>query len=154
MGFLSLDYYFKIKGLQWNEKPKFSALWGREGDVHFIKPQEFYNASGEVVARYVKFYKIALSDILVICDNFDLGFGLVRERSSGSAGGNNGLKSIDAALGSSDYARIRVGTENNALRSQMGDVDFVLSRFTPEEKEKLPEILTEITKRIDEAIRG
>ena len=154
MGFLSLDYYFKIKGLQWNEKPKFSALWGREGDVHFIKPQEFYNASGEVVARYVKFYKIALSDILVICDNFDLGFGLVRERSSGSAGGNNGLKSIDAALGSSDYARIRVGTENNALRSQMGDVDFVLSRFTPEDKEKLPEILTEITKRIDEAIRG
>ena len=154
MGFLSLDYYFKVKGLRWNEKPKFSALWGREGDVHFIKPQEFYNASGEVVARYVKFYKIALSDILVICDNFDLGFGLVRERSSGSAGGNNGLKSIDAALGSSDYARIRVGTENNTLRSQMGDVDFVLSRFTPEEKEKLPEILTEITKRIDEAIRG
>lgn len=150
MGFLALDYYFKVKGLQWNEKPKFSALWGREGDVHFIKPQEFYNASGEVVARYVKFYKIALSDILVICDNFDLGFGLVRERSSGSAGGNNGLKSIDTALGSSDYARIRVGTENDALRSQMGDVDFVLSRFTDDEKAKLPEVLGEILQRIDD----
>lgn len=153
VGFLALDYYFKVKGLQWNEKPKFSALWGREGDVHFIKPQEFYNASGEVVARYVKFYKIDLSDIMVICDNFDLGFGLVRERSSGSAGGNNGLKSIDTALGSSDYTRIRVGTENNTLRSQMGDVDFVLSRFTDDEKTKLPEVLGEILQRIDEFIK-
>ena len=153
MGFLALDYYFKVKGLQWNEKPKFSALWGREGDVHFIKPQEFYNASGEVVARYVKFYKIDLSDILVICDNFDLGFGLVRERASGSAGGNNGLKSIDTSLGSSDYTRIRVGTENNTLRSQMGDVDFVLSRFTDDEKAKLPEVLGEILQRIDEFIK-
>ena len=153
MGFLALDYYFKVKGLQWNEKPKFSAIWGKEGDVHFIKPQEFYNASGEVVARYVRFYKIALSDILVICDNFDVGFELVRARSCGSAGGNNGLKSIDVALGSSDYARIRVGTENNALRSQMGDVDFVLSRFTPEEKAKLPKILTEVEQKIDEFIK-
>ena len=152
VGFLALDYYFKVKGLQWNEKPKFSALWGREGDVHFIKPQEFYNASGEVVARYVKFYKIALSDILVICDNFDLGFGLVRERSSGSAGGNNGLKSIDKALGSSDYARIRVGTGNDELRKKMGDIDFVLSKFTPEEKERLPEILAEIAGKIDDFI--
>ena len=98
----------------------------------------------------MRYYKIPASDILVICDNFDLEFGKTRFRSSGLAAGNNGLKSIDKVLGSSDYPRLRIGTENNELRRKMGDIDFVLSRFTPEEKEQLPEILTEAIKKIEE----
>ena len=100
----------------------------------------------------MRYYKIDASEILVICDNFDLGFGLVRYRSSGSAGGNNGLKSIDSCLGSSNYARIRVGTGNDELRRKMGDVDFVLSRFTDSEKAALPEVLETIAGKIDEFI--
>lgn len=123
---------------------------GRIDDDIFIKPQDFYNESGRVVANYVRFYKINLSDVLVICDNFDLEFGLVRYRASGSAGGNNGLKSIDVALGTSEYSRIRIGTGNDELRKQMGDVDFVLSKFTSQEKEQLPEVLVETLHRIDE----
>lgn len=149
-GFLALDFYFKVRGLKWEEKPKFGAIWAREGDVFFIKPQDFYNDSGRAVAEFVQYYKIALSDVLVICDNFDLEFGKVRARTSGAAGGNNGLKSIDATLGSSEYARIRIGTGNDALRRQMGDVDFVLSRFTDEEKAQFPETLSEVSKKIDE----
>ena len=122
---------------------------GRIDDNIFIKPQDFYNESGRVVANYVRFYKINLSDVLVICDNFDLEFGLVRYRASGSAGGNNGLKSIDVALGTSEYSRIRIGTGNDGLRKQMGDVDFVLSKFTSQEKEQLPEVLVETLRRID-----
>jgi PTH1 family peptidyl-tRNA hydrolase len=98
----------------------------------------------------MRYYKIPESDVLVICDNFDLEFGKIRFRSSGLAGGNNGLKSIDASLGTSDYPRLRIGTENNELRRKMGDIDFVLSRFTPDEKKQLPEILTEVTEKIDE----
>ena len=150
LGFLALDFYFKLNHLSWSEKPRLGALWGRKDDIIYIKPQEFYNDSGSVVQRYAHFYKIAPSDILVICDNFDLEFGKIRYRSSGMAGGNNGLKSIDSALGTSDYARIRVGTENNELRSRMGDIDFVLSKFTPEEKTRLPEILREVCKKIEE----
>lgn len=152
MGFLALDYYFKVYKANWKDKPSLGAINGRIDDVLFIKPQDFYNESGRVVANYVRFYKLALSDILVVCDNFDLEFGLVRYRSSGSAGGNNGLKSIDAALESSEYARIRVGTGNDELRSQMGDVDFVLSKFAPQEKTQLPEVLAEVLGTIDEFI--
>lgn len=150
MGFLVLDFYFKVHKASWGDKPHLGAINGRIGDVLFVKPQNYYNETGAVVAEYMRYYKIPLSDVLVICDNFDLGFGLVRSRATGSAGGNNGLKSIDKALGSSDYARIRIGTGNDELRKKMGDVDFVLSRFTPEEKEQLPEILTEVAGKIDE----
>ena len=149
-GFLTLDFYFKTHGLKWEEKPRLGAVCGRNGDVWFIKPQDYYNLSGKAVAEYMRYYKIPASDILVICDNFDLAFGLVRYRSSGSAGGNNGLKSIDAALGTSEYARIRLGTGNESFRSNISDVDFVLSKFTPEEKTKLPDILSTACEKIDE----
>ena len=150
VGFLAVDYYFKRYNGSWGDKPRLGAVFGRIGDVLFIKPQDFYNESGRAVREYMRYYKIPASDILVICDNFDLEFGKVRYRASGAAGGNNGLKSIDRALGSSDYPRIRVGTGNDTLRRQMGDVDFVLSRFTPEEKTQLPEVLEEVLRKIDE----
>ncbi|MBR3132146.1 aminoacyl-tRNA hydrolase [Candidatus Saccharibacteria bacterium] len=152
VGFLALDYFFKVKKLEWNEKLKFGAIWGRKDDVFYIKPQEYYNDTGRVVAEFMRYYKIPASDILVICDNFDLEFGKIRFRASGAAGGNNGLKSIDSMLGTSEYPRIRVGTGNDELRLKMGDIDFVLSKFTPEEKAKLPEILAEITEKIEETI--
>lgn len=154
VGFLTLDYYFKRKGLSFENRAKFGAIWGREGETVFIKPQEYYNETGRVVAEWMRYYKIPASDLLVICDNFDLEFGKVRVRASGSAGGNNGLKSIDASLDSSEYARIRVGTENDELRKKLGDIEFVLSKFTPEEKAGLAEVLEEIVSKIDSFICG
>ena len=151
-GFLALDFYFKTHGLSWESKPKFGAVWGRDGDTLFIKPQEFYNESGHVVAEFMRFYKIKAADILVICDNFDLEFGKIRFRSSGQAAGNNGLKSIDKYLGTSEYPRLRLGTGNDEFRKKMGDVDFVLSKFTAEEKENLPGILQKISEQIKEFI--
>jgi PTH1 family peptidyl-tRNA hydrolase len=100
----------------------------------------------------MRYYKIPASDILVICDNFDLEFGKIRYRTSGVAGSNNGLKSVDKELGNTDYPRLRLGTENTELKNKIGAVDFVLSKFTPEEKEKLPEILNEVVDKIDEFI--
>ena len=97
-------------------------------------------------------FKIPASDIVVICDNFDLEFGKVRYRTSGAAAGNNGLKSIDAALGGNHYPRIRIGTQNDALKQKLGDVDFVLSRFTSEEKEALPEILSRASDSINSSV--
>ena len=147
-GFLVLDYYFKVKGLSWSEKPRLGALWGREDDTIFIKPQEYYNESGRAVAAYMHYYKISASDILVICDDFNLEFGKIRYRASGSAGGNNGLKSIIASIGTEDFPRIRIGTANDDLRARVGDVGFVLSKFTAVEKEALNEVLDEAISRI------
>ena len=154
VGFLALDYYFKRYSGTWGDKPRLGAISGRIEDVWFIKPQDYYNLSGRAVVEYARYYKIAASDILVICDNFDLEFGKVRYRSIGSAGGNNGLKSVDSSLGTSEYARIRVGTGNDELRTQIGDVDFVLSKFTPEEKANLPGILEEVMSKINDFIEN
>lgn len=153
-GFLALDFYFKLNNLNWNEKPRLGAIYGRLDDVLFIKPQDFYNLSGRAVAAYAKYYKIDTSDILVVCDNFDLEFGKIRYRSSGATGGNNGLKSIDEEIKTNCYPRIRVGTGNPELQSKIDAIDFVLSKFTPEEKARLPQILSETCEKIDEFIRN
>lgn len=148
-GFLALDYYFKRNNLTWESKPRYRAIWGRRDDTIFIKPQGFYNESGVVAQEFIRFYKIKLKDILVICDDFNLEFGKTRYRAKGSAGGNNGLKSIISMLGTDEFPRLRLGTSNDELRKKIGDTDFVLSKFTPEEKEKLPEILEEVLEKID-----
>ena len=164
-GFLTLDFLFKKYGLEWESKPKFGAIWARvrakeaplelpkSDDVIFLKPQDFYNESGRAVREFMSFYKIPTSDILVVCDDFNLEFGKTRYRANGSAGGNNGLKSIISTLGTEDFARLRIGTGNDELRRKMGDVDFVLSKYTPEEKEKLPEVLSEVIEKINEFLR-
>lgn len=148
-GFLALDYYFKRNNLTWESKPRYGAIWGRRGDTIFVKSQGFYNESGVAAQEFIRFYKIKLKDILVICDDFNLEFGKTRYRAKGSAGGNNGLKSIISMLGTDEFPRLRLGTSNDELRKKIGDTDFVLSKFTPEEKEKLPEVLEEVLEKID-----
>ncbi len=149
VGFLTLDLYAKTHGLDW-QKPKFGALWAKDGGRILLKPQDFYNDSGRAVQEFVHFYKLNLTDLLVVCDDFDLDFGQVRYRAKGSSGGNNGLKSISEHLNTTDFPRLRIGSNNPAIRQKVGDVDFVLGKFTPEEKAKLPQILSEILAKIDD----
>ena len=151
LGFLALDFYAKIHKLDWQNKPKFNAIIAKNDEANslLIKAQTYYNEVGQSIRAILDFYKLHPQDILVICDDFNLEFGKVRFRERGSAGGNNGLKSIATHLGTEDFPRLRIGTANDALRSKIGDMDFVLSRFTSEEYEKLPEILKEISDFID-----
>ncbi len=151
-GFLALDFYLKTHQLNWEKAPKFNAIYTRTGNTFLIKPQTFYNNSGKAVKAFVNFYKIPLENILIICDNFDLEFGKFRHHKKGTAGGNNGLKSITAELSTDNYPRLRIGTANDELRKKIGDVNFVLSKFTSEEKTKLPEILNQISAEIDKLV--
>ncbi len=140
-GFLALDFYLKTHHLDWEKNPKFGAIYTRIGDTFYIKPQDYYNESGKTVRAFVNFYKIPLENILIVCDDYNINFGTTRLRQKGSAGGNNGLKSIIKELGTEDFKRLRLGTGNDELRRKIGDVDFVLSKFTSAEKEQLPAIL-------------
>ena len=151
-GFLALDFYAKVHQLNWQTKPKFFAEVAKddEHDLLLIKPQTFYNDVGNSIQAVCNFYKIASTDILVICDDFNLDFGKLRFRERGSSGGNNGLKLTSAALGTEGFPRLRLGTANDELRRQIGDVDFVLSHFTDVEHEQLPQILQNVTKYIAE----
>lgn len=141
-GFLALDFYAKTHNLTWESHPKFNAIYLKTDDLIFIKPQTYYNDSGSSVRAFANFYKIEPKDVLVVCDDFNIPFGTVRRREKGSAGGNNGLKSVIANLGTQDFPRLRLGTGNDELRTKLGDMNFVLSKFTPEEKAKLGEILS------------
>ena len=147
-GFLALDFYAKTHQLEW-QKPKLGAIWCKDGKRIFIKPQNFYNNSGQAVQAFMHFYKLTPADILVICDDFDLNFGTLRYRAKGSSAGNNGLKSISEHLGTTDFPRLRIGSNNTPVRQQLGDIDFVLGKFTPAEKAELPTILAEIAQKID-----
>ncbi len=148
-GFLALDFYAKVHHLTW-QKPKFGALWLKDGDRIFIKPQDFYNNSGTATSAFLRFYKLSPQDLLVICDDFDLEFGKLRYREHGSSGGNNGLKSISQHLKTENFPRLRLGTGNPAVRQQLGDIDFVLGHFTAPEKDQLPTLLQQISAKIDD----
>lgn len=153
-GFLSLDFYAKTHNLTFKPEPKFLAHIVRNDDVIFVKPQTFYNEVGQSIAKLVNFYKLnPKNDILVVCDDFNLTYGQLRLREQGTAGGNNGLKSTIDHLKTPNFSRLRLGTDNPLLRSTLGDTEFVLSKFTPDEREKLPEILPEISGKIDAFIK-
>jgi len=149
-GFLALDFYFKTHGFSWEPHEKFHSIYAKQGTTLFLKPTTFYNDSGLAVRAAVDFYKIPLEDVLVLCDDFSLPFGELRFRAKGSAGGNNGLKSIISTLGTPDFPRLRLGTNNPALREKLDDTSFVLGHFTPEEKAVLPAILRSVEEKIDE----
>lgn len=135
LGFSMLDIFATEGSLKWQEKTKFKALCAehsaRDQKVILLKPQTFYNNSGEAVRATKEFYGIENKDILVIHDELALPFGNIRTRISGSSAGNNGIKSISAHIGD-DYWRIRIGIWNE-LQEKMDDADFVLSRFNKDE---------------------
>lgn len=112
-----------------------------EGEkILFLKPQTYMNLSGDSINAVAKFYKISNDDILIIYDDMDTPLGKIRFRPKGSSGGHNGIKSIIAHFGE-QFPRVKFGIGKPTLPSQIEGniIDFVLSRFTKEEDEKLNE---------------
>lgn len=144
VGFLVLDALASQEGSTWRTEAKYNAdiaEFTKNGEkVLLVKPNSFYNETGQVARAIVDFYKLTpAEDVLVVHDELALPFGTIRIRDKGSDAGNNGIKSLNAHLGS-DYSRIRVGIWNE-LRDRMDDANFVLSAFTPEEKKSLTEAI-------------
>jgi len=110
-----------------------TAEWRRSGErVLLVKPLTFMNLSGEAVSALMSFYKIDLDEVLIVCDDVNLPLGRLRARRSGSEGGNNGLKSISASLGTTGYMRLRIGAGRGDPRRDLAD--HVLSRFAGDER--------------------
>ncbi len=99
--------------------------------VHLLKPATFMNLSGRSVSAVVRFYKLAAADVLVIHDDLDLPLGQLRMRAAGSAGGHQGLNHVLLALGTDEVPRLRIGI--GKVHRDL-TVDYVLSRFFPEER--------------------
>ncbi|MGE5328757.1 MAG: aminoacyl-tRNA hydrolase [Deltaproteobacteria bacterium] len=114
-------------------KKKFNALIG-EGSfagekVTLIKPQTYMNLSGETIIQALNWYKISLSNLLIIYDDVDLDVGNIRIRERGSAGTHNGMRSIVNCVGTEDFPRIRVGI-GKPPNADYDLADYVLSKFS------------------------
>ncbi len=151
IGFRVLDEFVANKGTTFKAKDRFKATIAEynSGDdkVILAKPLTFYNLSGEAARALADFYSIPPEDILIIHDDLALTFGTIRTREQGSDAGNNGIKSITEHVGPATK-RIRIGT-NNEHTAYMDAADFVLAKFTTDEKKKLPEIIKNAHRLID-----
>lgn len=117
---------------------KFFGLAVRAGEHWLLQPTTFMNRSGQAVAALANFYKISPAEILVIHDELDLPPGGIRLKQGGGNGGHNGLKDIQARLGSADFWRLRLGIGHpRTLNLAQQVVDFVLH---PPRKDELPAI--------------
>jgi PTH1 family peptidyl-tRNA hydrolase len=100
------------------------------GKILLVKPETFMNLSGRCVREVVDFYQLQLADLLVVCDDINLPLGRLRVRAKGTHGGHNGLRDIQNHLGTTEYARLRLGVD--APRDDA--VDHVLGRFSAAER--------------------
>lgn len=135
VGFRAIDELGKDLGIGVSKK-KFKALIGEGSLINekiiLLKPQTYMNLSGESVYQAVSWYKIPLTNLLVIYDDIDLPLGKIRIRPKGGAGTHNGMKSILNYLQSEDFPRIRIGI-GKPLNERISLENYVLSTFLPEE---------------------
>lgn len=139
VGFEVIDQLAKRHGLSETldgaKTPADAAVlrWRRtDVPVLLAKPYTFMNLSGPAVQALCHFYRIELADLLIVCDDVNLPLGRLRVRASGSEGGHNGLRSIADALGTIDYARLRVGVGRGDTRRDLAD--HVTAEFEPGER--------------------
>jgi PTH1 family peptidyl-tRNA hydrolase len=134
--------------------------WKKDGEAHvangtvagvkvrLVKPQTFMNLSGQALKNYVRrpFWSAA-KDLLVVVDEVQLPVGRFRIRARGSAGGHNGLKSVEHTLGTQDYARLRIGVGPSDERKGVYKdlADFVLAPFARDEREDVLALLPPLT---------
>jgi PTH1 family peptidyl-tRNA hydrolase len=134
---------------------KFYGIAGKlntKAETWLLKPTTFMNASGKSVAALANYYKISPSEILVIHDELDLPVGSVKLKMGGGHGGHNGLKDIEAALGTKDFWRLRIGIGHPGDRNEV--VNFVLKAPSKDEEATIDEKLYESTKLIDLFLNG
>jgi peptidyl-tRNA hydrolase, PTH1 family len=106
--------------------------------VLLLKPQTFMNLSGRSVGQAVRFFKLPVTDLLVVCDDLSLPVGKLRLRPGGSDGGQKGLRDIAAQLGTDQFPRLRIGIGENA---DVDAADYVLSRFRSTERNAIDDAL-------------
>ena len=138
--------------------------WKKDGESHvttgtvggvkvrLVKPQTYMNLSGQALKNFVRrpFWSPA-KDLLIVVDEVQLPVGRIRIRPCGSAGGHNGLKSVEQALGTQDYARLRIGVGPSEERKGIYKdlADFVLAPFARDEREDILALMPQLTATVE-----
>lgn len=136
-GFRFIDEFAKSKKIEIN-KEKFKGLYtsfNYKGEtIILLKPQKYMNLSGEVIKKFIDFYKINIKDILIICDDLDTKIGHLKLKYKGSSGGHNGLKNIENNIKTNEYKRVKIGISNNKEKDK---IDYVIGKVDKQELDKM-----------------
>lgn len=132
-------------------KKKFSGLYG-EGSIGtekviLLKPQSYINLSGEVIRKFVDFFKIPLEDVLIIHDDLDLPVGKFKLKENGSSGGHNGLKNIELHFHTQHYRRLKIGISND---KSIETKDYVLGKLSLSEQAELKKVQDVLQNLLDD----
>jgi PTH1 family peptidyl-tRNA hydrolase len=154
-GFWWIDEVAAQTRSQLSPDAKFFGVAGKlnsKADTWLLKPTTFMNASGKAVAALANYYKITPAEILVIHDELDLPAGTIKLKTGGGHGGHNGLKDIEAALGTKDFWRLRLGIGHPGDRNEV--INYVLKAPTKDEQAAIDTCIYESTKLIDLLLAG
>lgn len=153
IGFDALDLYAKNNNLL-QPKEKFNGSYYEtviNGEkVILLKPLSYVNLSGNVVRKYVDYFKIEIDDILVIVDDLDQAIGNYKIKANSGSGGHNGLKNIEEHLNTKKYKRLKIGIANNKA---IDTKDYVLGRFGKEERITIDEVLNISNQVIEDFVK-
>lgn len=142
IGFLVVEFIAKKAKTDFS-KTRFDAaytrttLYGR--DVFLVKPLSYMNRSGFPLRQLTAYFKIPVSDMIVVHDDMDLPFGVIKIVQDRGSGGHNGIRSIEDAFGTRNFIRVRVGVGHPGTQTRV--TGHVLGRFTPEEQAGLDKVI-------------
>ncbi len=155
-GFWWIDQVCAQTASRLNLESKFFGLAGKlqktDSDVWLLKPNTFMNASGRAVGALAKFYKITPEQILVIHDELDLPIGTAKLKLGGGHGGHNGLKDINAQLGSPNYWRLRLGIGHPGDRNAV--VNYVLNAPSRDEMQAINQSIDQSCQLLQQLVQG
>ncbi|MEI7591509.1 MAG: aminoacyl-tRNA hydrolase [Deltaproteobacteria bacterium] len=150
MGFLALEEI----AWKWNvalTQKGFKSVYGKgvfnDIPVILLQPQTYMNLSGTAVQEIAHYFKINTTDIIVIHDDLDFPFGMVRLKLNGGYGGHKGLSSIAEHINTSEFVRIRIGIDRPVIKDDVEN--FVLQIISKKQLQELPDILLQVTEMVE-----
>ena len=149
-GFMVADKFALEVGVSFKEEKKLKCFLTKfklgDEDYILVKPTTFMNLSGESVQLVMNYYKISVSDVIIVYDDLSLDVGKMRFRANGSDGGHNGIKSVIKCLGTKDVARLKIGI---GPQPPIPSEAFVLQNFTAEQLENLKPVIKKSVEAIE-----
>ena len=155
-GFWFVDELARKLGMSLAPESRFGGDVGKAGDVRVVKPMTYMNESGRSVGALARFFGIAPDEILIVHDELDLKPGEAKMKLGGGVAGHNGLRDIQAALGSADFWRLRlgIGHPRDSALPQQDVVDYVLKPPRAEERTLLDAAITRALAAWTDVARG
>ncbi len=156
VGFMVVNNFLKkltsVKESVWQKNAKFNSLISKvDNEMILVKPLSYMNASGAVVAKIMKFYKIPSLGLYIIHDDLDLPLGKIKISYGHGSAGHKGVESIIQEIGSNNFVRIRVGIGSDKKVSN--PEKYVLSNFEEKEGSKVSHMVKKATEAIEAILK-